>query len=464
VSILIANGRIAGRPTDLRIVDGHVSDIGSSLGQMATDVVVQVNGGEIIKGLHDHHVHLRALAALSSSIFVGPPAVTNKREFFEVLRDSSRSTDSEWIRAVGYFESVAGDLDRHMLDAAVPNIPVRVQHRSGGYWVVNSIGAASLQLDAVDLPGIDRDGEGRPTGRLFRMDHWLADQVRRPELRMKEASMYLASRGVTGITEATPGATTAGIEDLFEYVDAGDVVQRLHVMMPHDVELIERRLVTRGPVKVMLDDENLPTIDDLSGQIHTAHLSGVPVAIHCVTTAQMVVALESLRLAGNHPGDRIEHASLISEDMFSALKDLQITVITNPAFVLERGDDYLHDVEASQHQNLYRCGSLLRTNIRVAVGTDAPFASADPWSAIGAAVSRRTASGQILSRQEAVSLPTALRLFMGPPHSPGSAPLRIARGDPADLCVLARKPTCRNIQDVIVLMTMIAGKVVYHIE
>lgn len=464
MSILIANGNIAGRPMDVRIVDDHVSDVGPSLKKMASDVVVRINGGEIIRGLHDHHVHLRALAASSSSICVGPPVITNRNQFLHILRYSSLMANSGWIRAVGYHESVAGHLDRHLIDAAVMSVPVRVQHRSGGYWVVNSIGAATLQLDKVDLPGVDRDSEGRPTGRLFRMDHWLFDRVPRSDLRVNETSMYLASRGITGVTEATPGATTASIQNLLGQVDAGYIVQRLHLMMPEDAELIERPLVTRGPVKIMLDDEDLPMIDDLAGRIYAAHLFGVPVAIHCVTLVQIVVALESFRRVGCRPGDRIEHASLISEDMFDDLRDLKITVVTNPAFVLERGDTYRRDVEKTQQQNLYRCASLLRANVQVAAGTDAPFADADPWSAIGAAVSRRTASGQLLGRAEAVSLPAALRLFTGPPHLPGSSSLRIAPGDAADLCVLERKPTSRTLDDVFVMMTIVAGKIVYHVE
>jgi len=65
-----------------------------------------------------------------------------------VLADAGAGEDG-WIRAVGYHDSVAGELDRDALDAlnAVdPATPLRIQHRSGVLWILNSAGLARVGL------------------------------------------------------------------------------------------------------------------------------------------------------------------------------------------------------------------------------------------------------------------------------------------------------------------------------
>ena len=75
-------------------------------------------------------------------------------------RECPPSGDSEgWIRGVGYFESVAGELDRARLDRLAPARPLRIQHRSGALWMLNSA--------AVDRLGLDR-WDGRAGGRARR--------------------------------------------------------------------------------------------------------------------------------------------------------------------------------------------------------------------------------------------------------------------------------------------------------
>src|SRR5205085_1501551 len=94
-----------------------------------------------------------------------------------------------WLRAVGWH---GPQLDRVALDAAVPERPVRVQHRSGALWVLNT--------RALDAVGLDA-----PDGRLFRMDDVLRTRVP-PEATPDVAAVgrCLASYGLTGVTDATP--------------------------------------------------------------------------------------------------------------------------------------------------------------------------------------------------------------------------------------------------------------------
>jgi predicted amidohydrolase YtcJ len=127
--------------------------------------VIDAAGRILLPGLHDHHVHLRALAAAAASVSVGPPRITTASELAARLRTAEAELPpGGWLRAVGYHESVAGELDRHVLDRLLPRRPVRVQHRTGALWVVNSLAAARLGLEQCELDGVERDDPTAPPG------------------------------------------------------------------------------------------------------------------------------------------------------------------------------------------------------------------------------------------------------------------------------------------------------------
>src|SRR5204863_9552612 len=107
-----------------------------------------------------------------------------------------------------------------------------------------------------------------------------------------------------------------------------------------------------------------------------------------------------------------------------------------PNSLAERGDDYLAAVDSTQHDILYRCGTLAAAGIPVAAGTDAPFGDPDPWRAMQAAVERRTTSGRTLGKKERVTPERAMQLFLGGPDDPGGPPRRVTVGAPGDLCLL----------------------------
>jgi predicted amidohydrolase YtcJ len=221
-------------------------------------------------------------------------------------------------------------------------------------------------------------------------------------------------------------------------------------------EGVELRAVTQGPVKVILDDDSLPLLEDLRALIVEAHGRGQCVAVHCVTAAQLVLTLSAFESAGTERGDRVEHAGIVPIDAVPWLAWLGVTVVTQPNFIAERGDQYLEDVDAREHGDLYRCGTLLRAGVPVAAGTDAPFGEPDPWKAVAAAASRQTLAGRTVGAAERIGVDRALALFTGSAHAPGR-PRRIAVGQPADLCLLEeplaialRRPRCELVRDVVI--------------
>ena len=70
---------------------------------------------------------------------VGPAEAHGLDGLAALLREADASlAPGQWVRAVGYHDTVAGTLDRYTLDALVPHRPVRVQHRSGAEWILNT--------------------------------------------------------------------------------------------------------------------------------------------------------------------------------------------------------------------------------------------------------------------------------------------------------------------------------------
>jgi predicted amidohydrolase YtcJ len=192
----------------------------------------------------------------------------------------------------------------------------------------------------------------------------------------------------------------------------------------------------------VLADAGLPGLAELAGQIRAAHAAGRGVAVHCVTREALVLLVAALREAGTRPGDRIEHAALVPAELVPDLARLGVRVVTQPGFLADRGDDFLRDVDPRDRGDLYRCGSLLRAGIGVALSSDAPYGPLDPWAVINAAVARRTASGQVAGPGEAVTFAGALDAYLTPLGDPGGPPRRVRPGLPADLVVL-RAPLAR---------------------
>jgi predicted amidohydrolase YtcJ len=438
--------------TDLRMTGGVITECGPDLRPAPGEEAIDAGAGVLLPGLHDHHVHLRALAAAAASVTVGPPGTKTSAELVERLRAADADLPpGAWLRGVGYHESVAGPLDRHALDLFLLHRPVRVQHRTGALWMVNSLAVDRLGLDRCELSGVERDQAGRPTGRLWRMDRWLAERVPGTASDLGAVSRKAGSFGITGFTDATPGATERDLATLAE----APIAQRLYCMAPPGVSPLPGTM-TAGPLKILLDDATLPALGEFADRIRGAHAAGRPAAVHCVTRVQLVLTVAAFDLAGRMPGDRIEHGAVIGAESLPGLRGL--TVVTQPHFVAERGEQYAAEVPPEDLPDLWRLRSLIDAGVGVAAGTDAPFGNADPWLAMRAAVRRPG----LFRADEAVSPAQGIALFLGDPAAPES-PRRVTPGQLADLVLLRAGPLelLRSLASDLVAATFIGGELVY---
>ncbi|WP_063061412.1 amidohydrolase family protein [Nocardia sienata] len=381
MSWLIRDVELADSTTavDIRLEGDKITEVGSALPARG-ETEVDGHGAALVPGLHDHHIHLRGAAAARESV--------DCTRGLEVLRGSRAAR----IRAVGAGVSV----DRHILDHIVPDRPVRVQHRSGALWMLNTAALAELE-PLPHLPGVERDSNGAPTGRLWRLDELLRGTwPARGDLRA--LGQELTGYGITGVTDATPGLTETP-------------------------RLLPQRVALLGERKLLLHDHDLPSYHDLLHRVHALHRRGLPVAVHCVTRVSLLLTLAVFDEIGTLPGDRIEHGAVVPDPV--ALRGL--TVVTQPGFVAVNRERYVTEVDPEDLPHLYPYASLLAAGVHTLPSSDAPYGPLDPWAIM------RAASTRELGPHERVSVRT---VFEGYLHDGSLQPRTVSAGAPADLLLL----------------------------
>lgn len=428
---VITNAEVEGRFVSVAVEDGAIVEIAEDVVTLGADVV-DAAGGALIAGLHDHHVHLLAMAARREGIDLDP--LGTPLAFDDALRAASANSEAGWLRASGYDEHRHGILDCRRLDELVGKKPLRVQHRSGLAWVLSTTGL-DLLLSGELPEGVEVDSDRNPTGWLLRLDDWIADRIAPTAPSLRGVGAELASFGITGVTDATPNLGQGRLELLRSAANDRSLPQRL-VLLGVDDPAAVADFARVGPVKIVIDEVTGLDPDALAHVILAHHLKGRAVAIHAVSRAETVTAVTALALAGPHPGDRIEHGSVLPDDLDAILASGAVTVVIQPGLVGERGDHYLSSVDRVDLPFLHRAASLQSAGIAVAIGSDAPVTSADPWVTIATATTRRTRSGNIIGESERVDARTALGWYLSDPLDPGGAPRRVMCGSAADLCLL----------------------------
>ncbi len=407
---------------DVRIANGRIIAVGA-VEQAVGEAVVDAKGGLLIPGLHDHHIHLAATAVAQSSVQCGPPDVNSLDQLATAL-----TGNTAWLRGIGYHESIGGLLTRVVLDELAPHRPVRIQHRSGRMWFLNSLAINLLLSHADPPPGLDVD-----TGQLFDDDAWLKQALNSHPPGLGALSLQLAHYGITGVTDMSPANDPAMAAHFVAEQDSKLLVQRLHIAGKLDLKEVGR--LTIGPAKLHLHENHLPDMGIAADFVRAAHRQGRGVAVHCTTRVELVFALAVFDEVGSLTGDRIEHCGVADEALVQHMAGLGMWVVSQPHFVAERGDQYLKDVEAVDRPHLYRLQSLQEAGLPLAAGSDGPYGSIDPWASMRAAVSRQTVSGAVIGAAEALTPEDALRLWLKDP-SDVRRDRKIEVGAAADLCLL----------------------------
>ena len=404
--------------------------------------------------------------------------------------------------------------NRWELDAAAPDCPIWLEHRSGHAAALNSraLELAGIRFDTPDSPGgvIERDPyTGEPTGVLFEMRSFLRERlgnIRSPQEfadGMRAAGRLLASYGITSAQDA--GADN-GIERwrTFRRLQSEGVLP-CRITMFAGAERLEElaaaglsygsgdNRLRLGHAKIMLTltaGALHPSPVELTALVSDAHGRGFPVAIHCIEEEAIAVAAEVLAANGDsrlrlHPlpnpppegkgilvVDRIEHCAEGTPHLVDAVRRTGAAVVANPGFIYYNGVAYRENVAARLLPHLYPAGALHRAGVTVAFGSDAPVIDPNPWPAIYGVVTRRASDGRLLSGdgpgEQAVSVADALRMYtVAAAEVEGTAADKgsIAPGKLADMVLVDADPMAvefGKLPEIRAVAAIVGGAVVWN--
>jgi predicted amidohydrolase YtcJ len=463
--------------------------------------LIDCEGKAVLPGFNDAHIHIMAYASNLLSVDCSPASVTSITDIQEKIRQQAERTPrGTWIKGTGYNEFYLAEHrhpNRHDLDRAAPNHPVRITHRSLHACVLNSLGLslAGISTETPDPTGglIDRElDRGEPSGLLFGMNYYINERVMPPlsekEVRrgVKLANRSLLASGITSVQDATvrngfdQWQTFLSLKGKRELAPRVSMMFGLHAL----ADFAERGLrfgygdngLRLGAVKFTPDETRgqlNPSQEELNEGVLRAHQAGFQVAIHAVeesTVQAAAIALENCRRHSGkgEPRHRVEHCSVCPPQLLKRLKDVKAVVVTQPGFIYYSGERYLSDVPDTQLPWLYRARSFLKSGLKPAASSDCPVVPCNPLAGIYAAVTRKAESGQTLSPKEAISAEEALQMYTLAGAYASFEEQRkgsIEVGKMADFVVLSADPTTvspEELKGIRVEKTVIGGEVVWE--
>ena len=169
-----------------------------------------------------------------------------------------------------------------------------------------------------------------------------------------------------------------------------------------------------------------------------ARRAGRAIAVHCVTRAELIVALAAWDEVGAEPGDRIEHGAVIPVELVAGSAGAG-PGRRDPAVVRRRPRRPVPGRRRPRRPST-TCGAAGRCSTPASASPPAPTPrSATPTRGgpIAAARDRTTPSGVVLGPAERITAERALAMFLTPLDDPAGPPRRVEVGAPADLCLLA---------------------------
>jgi predicted amidohydrolase YtcJ len=435
-----------------------------------------------------------------------------------------KSAPGEWILGQGWNQSHWREAvmpNRYDLDKVAPQNPVILWRADLHLACVNSLALQAADIHSAtpnpDMGVIDRDPLGEPTGILRELAINLVRAVlpkhsdeHAAEV-MRRAMPQVHQLGLTGVHDfrIMGGEDGAPALRAWQRLRATDQLSlRAYVLLPGEYldEAITLGLQSGlgddflriGPVKYFSDgatgartawmlapfddaDAGMPLtpMDEMAANIAKAHRAGIGTAIHAIGDRAIrelldvyteVLGSVDARLSGPRVPHRIEHVQHSQPDDLQRLGPLGLVASVQPLH-LAADIAMIEKACGDRARWAYAFRDLLNAGTILALGSDCPVVSPNPFYGIHAAVTRQRRNGtpeqgwypgQRLNVAEAVQGYT-----LGPAMASGQQKNlgSLSPGKLADLIVLDRdifNILPEHIPDTQVMMTVVGGRVVYQ--
>ena len=477
---------------------------------------IDLRGRAVLPGLIDSHLHLLGYGFSLQAVDVsGTKSLGELRS--RVATRAATVTPGQWITGAGWQQDGFSERrmpSRHDLDAAAPDNPVALHRVCHHAIVANSraLELAGVTADTPDPPGgaIDRDpATGEPTGILREQAMELVTrQIPEPSHEQALAALRLACRqaAAAGLTSVhTNDGNGSALPVYLALRDSGELTVRAYfdtTMDPSDDSALRwpagigDEWVRLGAVK-MFSDGSLgahtallrePYADKpgtaglamypqavLDDMVLRAHSAGRQVAIHAIGDQAVDMSLAAVASAlrdqprANHR-HRLIHAQLLAADLIERLREMQMVVDIQPAFVSSELSWAPDRLGPSRQEYAYCWRTLLEQGVRCAGGSDCPVEPLAPLRGLYAAVTRSDDDrqppqgwlpGQRLDPLQAIRLFTVDAAYAAFEEDLKGS---LEPGKLADFVVLSEAPdkvAPHKIKDIAVEMTVVGGKVVH---
>ncbi|MFQ5758851.1 MAG: amidohydrolase [Candidatus Bathyarchaeia archaeon] len=469
--------------------------------------VIDLKGKTVLPGFIDTHIHMAGFGKTLTEVNLR--GVQSIKEMQEKLKKRVEETrEGEWILGRGWDQDRLREKrypTRWDLDEVSPNNPVVLTRVCGHLCVVNSraLEKASITAETTSPPRgeIDKDPKtGEPTGILRENAMDLVHNV------MPEPSeqQLIEACGLACRKAVEAGLTTvhwithspAEIHVIQKLRTQKKLPLRVYILIPAEFldQLIRLGLSTGfgddtvriGGVKILADgslgartaalhesysDDSstrgmmLYSEEKLKELIMATHKAGFQLAVHAIGDRAVDLVLTALQKALNemprkNHRHRIEHASVLNEELIGRMKRLGAIASVQPHFVVS--DFWVVDrLGPKRARWVYPFKTLTQAGVPIAGGSDCPVEPISPLLGIWAAVSRKSFPEEQISVEEALCMYTIDAAFASfEEDAKGS----IEVGKLADLVVLSRDPRKvppDEIKDIVVEMTFVGGSVVY---
>lgn len=433
--------RAEGEKVEAVVTDsGHISacgDLEELRQQEGIDRVVDLEGGTMLPGLTDSHMHLIGYG--ESFLRLDLSRAESKQEMLALVAGRAAALPaSEWIIGEGWNENLWPDSsipELTEIDKASGGRPLLLKRACRHMLLANSAAMreAGVGSNISTPPGgiVGRDPAGRPNG-IFKDE---AQNLLLSALPPVDKA-YLAKALRAGIQSCWEnGLVGCHTEDLsyygsFEntYGAFADVIQkermkfRAHLLVHHKVAeewhtcgysyLSGDSFLDFGAMKIFIDGAlggrtallshpyaddpaaaglMIHSDEDLSTLIEMARRFNMPIATHAIGDLAFEKVLNAIEVCPPPEGtrDRLIHAQILRRDLIERARKLPLILDIQPRFLASDFPWVIERVGEERMDDNYAWKTLIDAGIICAGGSDAPIEPADPLLGIHAAVTRQ---------------------------------------------------------------------------
>jgi len=474
---------------------------------------IDASNHTITPGFIDAHSH-PLFVEEAVGVNVNLPSIEDVK--MVLARKAAQTPSGQWIRGVMYDDTKFTDerpLNRNDIDQAVKNHPVYVAHRGGHTAVVNSkaLEIAGITMDTPDPVGGKFYREnGEFTGKVaehaidvfFKVGVWpIIDR----SVRQEAARISSQNMAASGLTSTTDSSGTR--DDLIAYQDArrnNQLYYRVSFMPRGDSEIFgglktagigsgygdemirigavkysadgsasERTMSMSTPyqgkpndfgILTMTQDEIYEAVDDAVAHDFRVgiHANG-DVAINMVLNAYEKVLKNH---KGANPRHRIEHCSLVNEELLGRIKAAGVIPTPFYTYVYYHGNKWV-DYGYEKMQKMFAHRSFLDAGIPVAPASDYTPGPYEPMMAIQSMVTRKDVRGRVWGPDQKISVSDAMRICtMHGAYASFEEDLKgsLEAGKLADFVILEKDPHQVNPDEIVnikILKTVLGGKTTF---